>query len=93
MPQTSTNLPSAALSSPINASTKLQTSKKPMITDEVGVQSIGYPTVFDTQRVDQDCYFNRELSLLQFHQRVLAGIKPTASTFLSACFDYLFFKP
>ncbi len=72
MPQTSTNLPSAALSSPINASTKLQTSKKPMITDEVGVQSIGYPTVFDTQRVDQDCYFNRELSLLQFHQRVLA---------------------
>ena len=38
----------------------------------LGFNSICYPNVFESQQDDSELYFNRELSLLQFHQRVLA---------------------
>ena len=44
----------------------------PPINPILGFNSICYPNVFESQQDDSERYFNRELSLLQFHQRVLA---------------------
>ena len=58
----------------------------------LGFNSICYPNVFDYQQDDSELYFNRELSLLQFHQRVLAQATNPRHPLLERLFFLIIFS-
>ena len=58
----------------------------------LGFNSICYPNVFESQQNDSERYFNRELSLLQFHQRVLAQATNPRHPLLERLFFLIIFS-
>ena len=58
----------------------------------LGFNSICYPNVFEYQQDDSELYFNRELSLLQFHQRVLAQATNPRHPLLERLFFLIIFS-
>lgn len=58
----------------------------------LGFNSICYPNVFEYQQNDSELYFNRELSLLQFHQRVLAQATNPRHPLLERLFFLIIFS-
>ena len=58
----------------------------------LGFNSICYPNVFESQQDDSELYFNRELSLLQFHQRVLAQATNPRHPLLERLFFLIIFS-
>ncbi|MFW2177275.1 MULTISPECIES: polyphosphate kinase 1 [unclassified Moraxella] len=54
--------------------------------------SINYPQVFEYSNNPTDLYFNRELSLLQFHQRVLAQARNPQHPLLERLFFLIIFS-
>lgn len=58
----------------------------------LGFNSICYPNVFEYQQNDSERYFNRELSLLQFHQRVLAQATNPRHPLLERLFFLIIFS-
>lgn len=58
----------------------------------LGFNSICYPNVFEYQQNDSELYFNRELSLLQFHQRVLAQATNPRQPLLERLFFLIIFS-
>ena len=58
----------------------------------LGFNSICYPNVFESQQDDSERYFNRELSLLQFHQRVLAQATNPRHPLLERLFFLIIFS-
>lgn len=58
----------------------------------LGFNSICYPNVFESQQNDSELYFNRELSLLQFHQRVLAQATNPRHPLLERLFFLIIFS-
>lgn len=58
----------------------------------LGFNSICYPNVFEYQQDDSERYFNRELSLLQFHQRVLAQATNPRHPLLERLFFLIIFS-
>ena len=71
-----------------------QTSEEyePQINPILGFNSICYPNVFEHQPDDNELYFNRELSLLQFHQRVLAQATNPRHPLLERLFFLIIFS-
>lgn len=71
-----------------------QTSEEyePQINPILGFNSICYPNVFEYQQDDSELYFNRELSLLQFHQRVLAQATNPRHPLLERLFFLIIFS-
>lgn len=64
----------------------------PQINPILGFNSICYPNVFEYQQDDSELYFNRELSLLQFHQRVLAQATNPRHPLLERLFFLIIFS-
>ena len=64
----------------------------PPINPILGFNSICYPNVFESQQDDSERYFNRELSLLQFHQRVLAQATNPRHPLLERLFFLIIFS-
>lgn len=64
----------------------------PPINPILGFNSICYPNVFEYQQDDSERYFNRELSLLQFHQRVLAQATNPRHPLLERLFFLIIFS-
>ena len=64
----------------------------PPINPILGFNSICYPNVFESQQNDSERYFNRELSLLQFHQRVLAQATNPRHPLLERLFFLIIFS-
>ena len=58
----------------------------------LGFNNICYPNVFEYQQKDSELYFNRELSLLQFHQRVLAQATNPRHPLLERLFFLIIFS-
>ena len=80
---------------PTHASKKDQADDKKYLQEVspiLGFNSICYPKVFEYREDDSELYFNRELSLLQFHQRVLAQATNPRHPLLERLFFLIIFS-